>query len=100
MKVESVNKKFFVLAHFTRHIREGMVIVDSGDANTVAAHDASSKRLVLVTANYGRARSITYDLSQFITSATSVRRWSTALADGFDEGDSYIRLQDVDPMDK
>eukprot|EP00929_Paragymnodinium_shiwhaense_P091354 TRINITY_DN5133_c0_g1_i1.p1 TRINITY_DN5133_c0_g1~~TRINITY_DN5133_c0_g1_i1.p1 ORF type:complete len:496 (-),score=86.67 TRINITY_DN5133_c0_g1_i1:55-1473(-) len=55
-KVGKVNMKFFVLAHFSRHIREGMTILTSSP-HTVAAYDAARRRLVLVTVNYDVIRS-------------------------------------------
>ena len=33
--------KFYVMAHYSRHIRPGMEIIDGGEANTVAAYDNS-----------------------------------------------------------
>ena len=59
------NPKYFVLAQYTRHIRPGMTLIDSGDDNTVAAHDARKHRLVLVTTNHETPQWITYDLSKF-----------------------------------
>ena len=39
--VAGVNTKFYVMAHYSRHIRPGMVIIDGGEGNTVAAYDNS-----------------------------------------------------------
>ena len=39
--VNGVNTKFYVMAHYSRHIRPGMDIIDGGEANTVAAYDNS-----------------------------------------------------------
>ena len=54
-----------MLAHYARHIRPGMEIIDGGEANTIAAYDNTSKTLILVTINYGTAQNVTYDLSKF-----------------------------------
>jgi len=75
--VLSINMKFFVLAHYSRHIRPRMTIMSSGDANTIAAYDVSLRRLVLVTVNYDKAQNITYNLSKFQSVAGPVRHWTT-----------------------
>ena len=36
--VAGVNTKFYVLAHYSRHIRPGMDIIDGGEGNTIAAY--------------------------------------------------------------
>jgi galactan endo-1,6-beta-galactosidase len=80
-----VNPKYYVLAQFTRHIRPGMRILDGGEANTVAAYDAAGRKLVIVTANYGTAQWIDFDLSAFSGVAGVsglVRRWATQTAGG------------------
>ena len=72
--------KYFVLAQFSRHIRPGMVLLDSGDANTVAAYDAARARLVLVTTTYKRAQNVTYSLALFgrVGAGAHVTGWRTA----------------------
>lgn len=83
----AVNLKYYVLAQFTRHIRAGMRIIDGGEANTVAAYDATNHKLILVTTNYGTAQTIGYDLSKFGTVPDgAVSRWATQ-TDG--SGDKY-----------
>ncbi|KDR77897.1 hypothetical protein GALMADRAFT_266489 [Galerina marginata CBS 339.88] len=75
-----VAKKYYVLAQFTRHIREGMRILDSGSDTVVAAYDATNKKLIIVAANFGAAQYINFDLSKFSkpsTSGAAVARWST-----------------------
>lgn len=82
------NPKYFVLAQYTRHIRPGMTVLESGDANTVAAYDGVANRLVLVTMNYGTAQGIQYDLSRFPVAAGPVRAWTTSTG----TGPKYARL--------
>ncbi len=77
-----INTKYYVMAHYTRHIREGATVLDSGDGNTFAAYDAPKRRLVLVTINYGTQQTISYDLSRFRTvqgDGGLVRRWETQI---------------------
>jgi galactan endo-1,6-beta-galactosidase len=92
----AVNTKFYVLAQYTRHIRQGMRIIDSGEANTTAAYDNANKRLILVTTNYGTAQRITYDLSKFssVGGGTNglVDRWATQ-TNG--TGDTYTHHTDT-----
>jgi galactan endo-1,6-beta-galactosidase len=77
-----VNPKYYVLAHYTRHIREGFKVIESGNGNTFAAYDAAAHRLILVTINYATAQTISYDLSRFNTVQGDhglIRRWSTQI---------------------
>jgi galactan endo-1,6-beta-galactosidase len=69
--------KYFVLAQYTRHIRPGMTIIESGDGNSVAAYDQGLRKLVIVTMNYGTPQTITYDLSNFPHAAGPVTSWTT-----------------------
>jgi galactan endo-1,6-beta-galactosidase len=69
--------KYFVLAQYTRHIRPGMTIIESGDGNSVAAYDQGLRKLVIVTINYGTAQTITSDLSNFPHVEGPVTRWIT-----------------------
>lgn len=95
-------RKYYVLAHFTRHIRPGMTIVDGYQAgsgvgyDTVAAYDAANRKLVLVTMNYDIARPITYDLSLFFSATGPVRRWVTETGSSV----SYSQFDDTVIMDK
>jgi len=72
-----VNPKLYVLAHYSRHIRPGMRILDGGESGTVAAYDATARKLVLVTLNYATAQTVTYDLSRFSVASGPVKRWTT-----------------------
>ena len=89
------NLKYFVLAQYTRHIRPGMVIIDGGEGNTIAAYDSAGRKLVIVTMNYGTPQNITYDLSGFHAAAGPIRRWLTATGDGIQYASAGPpRLQD------
>ena len=48
LQAGSVQKKLFVLAQFTRHIRPGMRIISASTGNAAVAYDPSARRLVLV----------------------------------------------------
>lgn len=83
----AVQPKYYVMAQFSRHIRPGMTIIDTGVSNAVAAYDSSAKRLVIVAANTGTSAStLTFDLSAFTTvsggSGGLVPRWNTVTTGG------------------
>ncbi len=76
------NRKYYVLAQYTRHIRPGMTIIDGGEGNTIAAYQPAARKLVIVTMNYGAAQTITYNLSNFHRADGPVRRWMTSTGSG------------------
>lgn len=75
-----VNAKYYVLAQFSRHIREGMTILKSNQGNSVAAYDSSSRKLIIVALNEGGTRWINFDLGSFRTAEGAngkIKRWMT-----------------------
>ncbi|GKT42944.1 endo-beta-1,6-galactanase [Colletotrichum spaethianum] len=92
--VGAANQKYFVLAQFSRHIRDGMQILDGGADNVVAAYDNANEKLVIVAVNWGDAQNLVFDLSQFTQASTDgavVTRWRTQLG----SGDQYIKSTEV-----
>jgi galactan endo-1,6-beta-galactosidase len=90
----AVTTKYYVMAQFSRHIRPGMKILDTGVSYAVAGYDASAKRLVIVAANTSTsAQTLTFDLSRFTTvtggSGGLVPRWNTLTTGGGDLYKSY-----------
>gem|GEM_PF-3686596 len=83
-----VNKKYFVFAQYSAHVRPGMTIINSGDANTVSAYNAGTGTLVLVTTNYGTAQNITYNLSNFEVVGGPVTQWVTDTGSGVNYAES------------
>lgn len=90
--IGTANPKYYVAAHYSRHIRPGMLFLSSGDGNTVAAHSRGGRKLVLVTANYTNAQSVTYSLTNLPYAAGPVRRWATLMGG---TGDKYVLNNDV-----
>ncbi|MEU3788299.1 beta-1,6-galactanase [Streptomyces fructofermentans] len=92
----AVQTKYYVMAQFSRHIRPGMTVLDTGVGHAVAAHDTERGRLVVVAVNSGAAQTLTFDLSRFgrVTGGTGglVRRWSTLTSGG---GDLYTARSDT-----
>lgn len=74
------NRKYFVLAQFSRHIRPGYAILGSNDHNTVVAYSAKLHKLVIVTVNFGNPQTIQYDLSAFSQMDGRVKAWVTTTA--------------------
>ncbi len=92
--IGAISQKYFVLAQFTRHIREGMEILDGGSDYTVAAYSASQKKLVIVAVNWGSAQYLNFSLSSFSTPGVNgalVPRWSTQIS----SGDQYVSHSDT-----
>jgi galactan endo-1,6-beta-galactosidase len=96
LQAGAVQTKYYVFAQFTRHVRPGMSILDTGVGYAVAAHDPGQRRLVVVAVNTGAAQTLTFDLSRFSQVAGGaggvVPRWSTVTAAG---GDRYVRREDT-----
>jgi hypothetical protein len=85
----TVAKQYYGYGNFTKFIRPGDKIIASNDANTVAAHDPVSGKVVLVVHNnQTTSRWVDYDLTRFgtITSATPYRTSDT---------ESLAQLSDV-----
>ncbi|KAK2049070.1 endo-beta-1,6-galactanase [Colletotrichum somersetense] len=92
--VGAANQKYFTLAQFSRHIRQGMLILDGGADNVVAAYDSANSKLVIVAVNWGGAQNLEFDLGMFTQASTDgavVTRWRTMLG----SGDQYIQSDDV-----
>ncbi|MEV8600065.1 beta-1,6-galactanase [Streptomyces griseoviridis] len=92
----AVQRKYYTMAQFSRHIRPGMKILDTGVSYAVAAHDASAKRLVIVALNTSTsAQTLTFDLSSFTTATGGtgglVPRWNTVPSGG----DAYKAYADT-----
>jgi O-glycosyl hydrolase len=92
----AVQTKYYVMAQFSRHIRPGMKILDTGVSYAAAGYDASAKRLVIVAANTSAsAQTFTFDLSGFSTASGGsgglVPRWNTVTTGG----DAYKSYSDT-----
>jgi galactan endo-1,6-beta-galactosidase len=93
--VGAVSRKYYVLAQFTRHIREGMTILSGGSSYTIAAYDSTNSKLVIVAVNWGASQSITFDLSKFKQGGVSgalVKRWATQIGTS---GIQYVAYSDT-----
>eukprot|EP00927_Polykrikos_kofoidii_P043545 TRINITY_DN37618_c0_g1_i1.p1 TRINITY_DN37618_c0_g1~~TRINITY_DN37618_c0_g1_i1.p1 ORF type:complete len:503 (-),score=75.38 TRINITY_DN37618_c0_g1_i1:63-1571(-) len=87
----SVEKKYFVMAHYTRHLRPGMCLIRCEDALTIAAYNARKHVLTLVTVvpiEVGHRR-LAIDLSQFKAADGPVTEWVT------DKSQEYVERRHV-----
>lgn len=80
--IGAATQKYFALAQFTRHIRQGMRILDGGGDSVVAAYDSVNKKLIIVAVNWSTSgQYLNFDLSNFptIKDGSKVPRWYTQL---------------------
>lgn len=91
-RITGVRTAYHVFAQYTRHIRPGARLLDSGHRYTVAAYHAG--RLTLVTVHPGDAPAeITYDLRRFRHTGGTARTWTTDTAGDrrYARGDAPVR---------
>ena len=75
----TINKKYYVMAQYSRFLRPGYQIIALGDPNAVAGWDAKTGAVVIVTRNGGDADAqVGYDLSRFTTLGTTVAVYRTS----------------------
>ena len=75
-------KRYYAMANYSRFIRPGYQIVESGDPNTLTAYDPSSGTLVIVTTNDTEKDTyFTYDLSNFTGLDGAVQAYRTSKAE-------------------
>ncbi|WP_366348672.1 RICIN domain-containing protein [Paenibacillus amylolyticus] len=75
----TVNQKYYVMGNYSKFIRPGYKIIGMSDANTLAAYDAASGKVVLVTTNSDSTdTTVTYDLSRFTNTGTSAQVYRTS----------------------
>lgn len=92
--IGAVSQKYYVLAQFTRHIRQGMTILSGGSNYTVAAYDSTAKKLIIVAVNWGSAQYLNFDLSKFSqipATGALVTRWTTQIG----SGSQYVNSNDT-----
>ncbi|KAG7401606.1 hypothetical protein PHYBOEH_000138 [Phytophthora boehmeriae] len=82
--IGTANAKYYVMAHYSRHIRPGMIILNPPlqDPLTVVAYDKAAKVLVLVASNPGEAQTNTINLEDVSYVYGPVNAWTTETADG------------------
>jgi len=71
-QIRGVETNAYVFAQYSRHLRPGMVILETGDDHTVAAYDTRARSLVIAIFNDGPARTVRFDLSAFRVSDGAV----------------------------
>ena len=75
----TINKKYYVMAQYSKFLRPGCRFLAITDPNSVAAYEVKSRRLVFVTTNSDDTeRRIAYDLSSFSRLGSAVRVYRTS----------------------
>lgn len=75
-----LTKQYYAMANFSRFIRPGYRIIESGDRCTVAAMDPTGQKLVLVTYNTDtNDQEFVYDLSKFNMVEENVDIYTTSI---------------------
>lgn len=75
----TINKKYHVMGNFSKFIRPGYRFIAISDPHSLAAYDARSRRLVIVTTNREiKDTQVTYDLKQFTRLGRSVTAYRTS----------------------
>ncbi|KAG7378366.1 hypothetical protein PHYBOEH_000388 [Phytophthora boehmeriae] len=74
------NPKYYVMAHYSRHIRRGMGIHATDDPGTVAAFDAENSVLVIVRVTLGEAETKQIVIEDFMLGRESAfDRWPSRI---------------------
>jgi galactan endo-1,6-beta-galactosidase len=74
----NANTKYFVLAHYTRHIRPGDYILATSSPDVVSAYDNTNHKLIIVCCNWATSGlNITFNLSQYNNVSGPISRWTT-----------------------
>ncbi|ETK79740.1 hypothetical protein F441_14675 [Phytophthora nicotianae CJ01A1] len=74
------NPKYYVMAHYSRHIRPGMEMIGTDDVNTVAAYDSTNFILAIVRVNFGAEETKQMNLDDFVAALpTSVDKLPTRI---------------------
>lgn len=77
--VYTVNKKYYVMAQYSRFLRPGCRMIAIADPNSVAAWDARSGTVAVVTRNGNDSEMrVTYDLSRFTRLGASAAAYRTS----------------------
>lgn len=80
-----LTKKYYAFGQYTRYIRPGMIMLNTG-SNTVAAYDPASGQVVIVAYNTGSgANDMRFDLSDFNEVGTSAQIIRTSASENWKE---------------
>ena len=75
----TLNEAYYVFENFTRFIRPGFQFIAISDPQSLAAYNAHTKTLVIVTLNWtGNSRSVNYQLSNFASLGSSAAVYQTS----------------------
>mmetsp|Transcript_48457 Transcript_48457/g.62194 ORF Transcript_48457/g.62194 Transcript_48457/m.62194 type:complete len:524 (+) Transcript_48457:119-1690(+) len=103
--ISQINDKHYMMAQYSRHIKPGMIIMETSGDDTIAAYDSINHILILVSTCYnanGRhgqgGRWMIHDLSSFTSVLGPITRWNTSPYQS--NGDRYVQYNDTFLNDK
>ncbi|QJE97245.1 glycoside hydrolase [Luteolibacter luteus] len=77
-RMQRINPKWFVLAHYTRHIPRGAIMLTTKEESVIAAYDERSGKLAIICLNDSeKEREFQIDLSGFASTASTASSWLT-----------------------
>jgi O-Glycosyl hydrolase family 30/Ricin-type beta-trefoil lectin domain-like len=75
----TLNEAYYVYENFTKFIRPGFQFIAISDPQSLAAYNARTQTLVIVTLNWtGSSRNVTYQLSNFTSVGSSAAVYQTS----------------------
>lgn len=75
----TLNEAYYVYENFTRFIRPGYQFIAISDPQSLAAYNAQTQTLVIVTLNWtGSSRNVNYQLSHFTSTGSSAALYQTS----------------------
>lgn len=80
----TLNEAYYVFENYTKYIRPGFQFIAISDPQSLAAFNAATNTLVIVTQNWGSSsRPVTYQLSNFTGTGTSAAVYQTSSSENF-----------------
>ena len=85
--------KYYVMAHFSRHIRPGMMVIDGGNPAVASAYDPVHYQLAIVSQNGTSGQwPATYVLTNFAQVGGPVTQWQMEMLGGSDRYAEYTNV--------
>jgi hypothetical protein len=80
----ALNEAYYVFENYTKFIRPGFQFIAISDPQSLAAYNAQTKSLVIVTQNWtGSSRNVRYQLSNFTSVGSSAAVYQTSTTEHF-----------------
>ena len=92
--IGNATAKYYVLAQFARHLRQGCRLLRTTDAQALVAHHPGTQTLALIGVSGAAPAQFRFDLSRFGQVTGGVKGWLTELS-GDAQAAKYRSLQDL-----